>query len=967
MFRTSPPIFDLPEYPHRRRVKPLPKRRRTSASSSPPTLSTQLPISPLDILGPDATPEEILQHTDALSARMARYCMPYYFDGEGMDPGGGGGLKPGGAGSPDLGGIDFGAQFSAFAGAVAGAGMELAGALASVRAIDVRDDDDEHGDEDYIDHLQQPGNTKKRKVPANASNSPRGGHDVAASAQSDELQVESGIGIPTRMEGDQVEEPYTPPPITNFGAIGRKKGKLTAVTLAGMQHKDIINNRKVQLSTILGPMSLINNLALDLALSSIYHGFDDLKNTDAPKVRLSKRDVIRSARVARLSRLPPHPDAVPMPSGDFSFTCNSATGDRFITTNAEAAVLSKRIKAEQERQAEKAAKLAAANKASSQHASSKGSRRSKRVQQRARTITSGKGAAGEQTAEFLDHSNGTGNEGVGGGGGGGGVNAGGGQAAAGVPMNTANANSKSRGGGKKKKRSALANASNPHHLRNYVPSRLPHSGSGAHGNANHANGPNGKGENWLSPLPLKFLSAEIAPRRKKRQTQTQNAAGVGSTTALTNPADEWICAYCEFELFYGDDAQYKRAIRNRKKILKRRRRARERAAAAASGNSTLKTQEKPAGGEGEYEEGFDVPGMTPSAGVLRGHPADRAAAAPLSLDEAPQCSLPTPHSPPQPAHYPHPQHPQHPPPSYPQTYAPTTHHYISQQTAPPPPPPPQAAPQPTQWSNEQHQQHWAHYNQYPPQPPPPAQSAHVEQQQQPPFSSGPGRPETIPPSVTPHNNDHRGYGPPPPSSADSRRAEERQPAAPPPPSSHSKPRRQELESPPAPPPALPTVQSGLDFRKLLDSYRIIMDAADTLKAPGALGGSGHGRPTPAAEALERMLQSASYGVHMLEAAATPQSQSTPSSDTRPSPKEKEPEDVKEPLGSSTSAPPPPSKRQIKKRFKEKNITNMKKANGQAVPNQGHGDDSGEGASEEDDDDYRSQGHRSEFGDPGRRD
>lgn len=30
--------------------------------------------------------------------------------------------------------------------------------------------------------------------------------------------------------------------------------------------------------------------------------------------------------------------------------------------------------------------------------------------------------------------------------------------------------------GKKKKRSALANASNPHHLKNYVPSRLPHSG-----------------------------------------------------------------------------------------------------------------------------------------------------------------------------------------------------------------------------------------------------------------------------------------------------------------------------------------------------------------------------------------------------------------------------------------------------------------------------------------------------------
>jgi len=41
--------------------------------------------------------------------------------------------------------------------------------------------------------------------------------------------------------------------------------------------------------------------------------------------------------------------------------------------------------------------------------------------------------------------------------------------------------------------------------------------------------------------------------------------------------------FCEYQLFYGDEQAYRRAIRNRKKILKRRRRARERAAAAAAG------------------------------------------------------------------------------------------------------------------------------------------------------------------------------------------------------------------------------------------------------------------------------------------------------------------------------------------------------------------------------------------------
>ncbi|TFK39495.1 hypothetical protein BDQ12DRAFT_681886 [Crucibulum laeve] len=471
-----------------------------------------------------------------------------FLAGTGIDPGGGGGAQPPPSNPHahpsakpgyDLDGIDYGAHFSLTGNGGGG-----------------RDDEDDR-DGDYIDHLQQPGNTKKRKVPANASSSPRGGHDVGGTGEQDEP---TDRGIPTgRVESD-APEPYNPPP-TNLGLLGQKRGKLTAATLAGLQHKEMLKSRKRQLAAVLGALSHGDTLALDQALSANYPfasgsmGFDDLKNMEPPRIRLSKRDLVRLARVARLTRVPRHPDAVPLPMGDFTFVCPSATADRLIATKEEVAMLRNRFEAELERQAAKAAKLAAANKLMSLPGGKGGkTKRSERAQQRARTITSGKGGGGEQTAEFLDQQT--------------------------------TGPTKQRGG-KKKKRSALANASNPHHLRNYVPSRLPHTGSNPQANAT--------AQNTLWPLPLRFLSAEIPPRRRKKSQAAQ------PTSQLTNPSEEWICAFCEYDLFYGDEQEYRRAVRNRKKILRRRRRARERAAAAASGSSKLKVPEK------TVNEEYDLP------------------------------------------------------------------------------------------------------------------------------------------------------------------------------------------------------------------------------------------------------------------------------------------------------------------------------------------------------------------------
>jgi len=161
------------------------------------------------------------------------------------------------------------------------------------------------------------------------------------------------------------------------------------------------------------------------------------------------------------------------------------------------------------------------------------------------------------------------------------------------------ADSKAKGGSKKKRRSALANASNPHHLRNYVPSRLPNSGPPP-----SVNGTGAHQQNLISPLALRFLSAQLPPKLRGPAPGVGSIAGAGAISQLTTPGDEWICAFCEYDLFYGDEARFHRAVRNRKKILKRRRRAREKAAATASGTKAV-GRAGTTSSQGEEEAGGD--------------------------------------------------------------------------------------------------------------------------------------------------------------------------------------------------------------------------------------------------------------------------------------------------------------------------------------------------------------------------
>lgn len=152
------------------------------------------------------------------------------------------------------------------------------------------------------------------------------------------------------------------------------------------------------------------------------------------------------------------------------------------------------------------------------------------------------------------------------------------------------------GKNKKKKRSALAIASNPHHRRNYVPGRLLGSGAASAKPVDR---------DAFGAIPLRFLAADLPPlRRASRQSRDRDR----DRERLTTPSEEWICPWCEYELFYGSEREYRKAVNNRKKILRRRRRAERRAANVTSkvGDKSREEQD----GTDEDDDDYEYPGYS---------------------------------------------------------------------------------------------------------------------------------------------------------------------------------------------------------------------------------------------------------------------------------------------------------------------------------------------------------------------
>ena len=108
----------------------------------------------------------------------------------------------------------------------------------------------------------------------------------------------------------------------------RRRGRLTKAMVAGIQHKEMLKNRKRQLAAVLGALTHGDTLALDQALSANYPFTLGLAgDQDPPRVRLSRR---RAAVLARAFKAfeSAHPDAgrVPLVAGaEFTYVCPSAS------------------------------------------------------------------------------------------------------------------------------------------------------------------------------------------------------------------------------------------------------------------------------------------------------------------------------------------------------------------------------------------------------------------------------------------------------------------------------------------------------------------------------------------------------------------------------------------------------------------------------------------------------------------
>jgi hypothetical protein len=300
-------LYDVLDHPSLRRMKPLPKRRRTADALAP---GIPPPTAPLGYpLG--ATTDALIAQADELAAQLQQYIPAL----DGVQDLLAGGLPPG---LP----LDYGALPAAI-------DYEIADADAGGRAVAVRDDgrpSDDAGEDgaEYTDHLQPPGNKKKRKVPANASSA-----GAEHGGRGDEDEPDDAPDEPDRPgAAPGTEDGTAEPPDGTYVLTPMQRRRLSRFARAGLFVKDLIRARKRQVSVVLEEGEPEDPIALEHALSTSFPFLDVVCNGD-PVVRRSKRRFMRVCGSPFRKDDPEAPWSY-FPEGTFEYECLSP-GERHGT------------------------------------------------------------------------------------------------------------------------------------------------------------------------------------------------------------------------------------------------------------------------------------------------------------------------------------------------------------------------------------------------------------------------------------------------------------------------------------------------------------------------------------------------------------------------------------------------------------------------------------------------------------
>lgn len=188
---------------------------------------------------------------------------------------------------------------------------------------------EEEDHSEYVDHLEQPGNTKKRKVPlARQLGYPAefiGGPDIQEADLHDlNLCVSS-----TSHEADQIIRP----PDKSEQLV--RKDKLPKATRAWLSNKDLQKSRKRQLTAVLGTAFSGDSPALDHVLSTVRpfaKVISNLKGEDV-RIRLSRRPLRVAARRSAKMEFQRPPLLNKLINQEFTFEERTASESMSSTTH----------------------------------------------------------------------------------------------------------------------------------------------------------------------------------------------------------------------------------------------------------------------------------------------------------------------------------------------------------------------------------------------------------------------------------------------------------------------------------------------------------------------------------------------------------------------------------------------------------------------------------------------------------